>query len=263
MEVRYTTDIAEIDYADRQYTPVGPADPDAAAVASDTIVNWDGCGGLVEISNESMSFMTPLGMANLNFLNTGGAGDPFIAAPYLRQWERGNNELVSESTTWNQVVVLDEDVRSTFGPARWEPVINGSAPNLASVRRMQQGFNPNTAIEISDGRITVFAVPTIALEDRGAVTYEGNLPMQQVVGATLQQQGDRWLVDEIVMANNGVFLQSQSDAWWWDASFDEPAASWTQPISFNVCPEDAEVNVYASGTEHAVMIRVLTFFWCD
>ncbi len=251
-------ELATTDFESREYNPIGPADSEAANEAGEVVTAWNICSSKEgDTSYQTLSYMSQLGAMNMHYLVNDGTGDPFVSAPYLRQWENGSTDLVTGTMLWNQISVLDEPVRTTFGSLTWEPVAFGDAPNTASVRTImsQQGFNPATAVELSDGRITVFSAPTISIEDRGAVTYEGNRPLQQVAGVTLKQFDGQWLVDELITAQNGVFAHNESTSWWWGEEFDTPDVPWTQPISYAECPQDAVIPVdrenNPSGTRYS------------
>lgn len=219
-DLPYGSDLSDLTYTDRAYGPVGPASSEAAARSSTTVDSWYACGASGDDQFETQTYMTPLGALNLARFENGGIKDPFEAAPYLRQWEQGTHSLLAQTARWNQLVVLDEPIRTTQFGMMWTPMMSGSDTNSATLRSMILGFSPTTATELEDGRVAIFAVSMVSVDDRGAITYEGNRPFQQVTGVILQQHNDQWLIDEAIVSENGTILITKSDEWWWDASFD-------------------------------------------
>lgn len=208
------------EFRDRAYQVVGPAHAsDAAAITN----NWYACGWANDDSAQYA--MTELGLINLLMVEQGAYGNPFAIAPYLRQRELGTSEILTSVPGWTNIAVVNTPLRTQrFGMA-WNPAISGQNENTATVFTQDGAFDPETVMELSDGRMAIGYTKIVSINDRGAITYEGNVGSTNKIGVVLQHHEDTWVVDELLEAPNGVLLATQSDGWWWDPSFDDPVAT--------------------------------------
>lgn len=220
------------EYADRRYQP-SLATPDAHDVerVTDTASTWLACTTEESNSNESRSYMTPLGMTNLVLVEEGGFGDPFVIAPYLRQRESEAARLLTSVPNWSQLAIADTHIRYNTNGMIWSPMYSGTSENVAVVRSMELGFNPNTVVELSDGRMAIASTPTISIYNRGAITYEGDQANSTMIGVILQRHDSQWLVDEVIVAPWPAtrVLTHQPEGWWWNPAFDPTPEATPKP----------------------------------
>ncbi|MCO5224301.1 MAG: hypothetical protein M9953_03085 [Thermomicrobiales bacterium] len=213
------------DYSDREYQVADTSPSSTAQVVAQTANSWYGCSFNNAGSPESVSYLTPLGRTNVVLIEQGGYGDPFEIAPYLRQREMETSKLLSVTPNWTQIAVVDMPLAYAQFGMIWTPGFSGTAENSARVTTQEGAFNPGATVTLSDGRVAIGHTSLISINDRGAITYEGNAMANPQFGLILQQHGDLWLVDEILVSQNGALAFTQSDGWWWQNTFDPPSAS--------------------------------------